>query len=91
MTTTLPDTEAWKMDIVRCPISGERLVCVTPQLIAQLNRLAADGRLLTRAGEVVKPTIIAGLSNASSQWFYRQENLALLLMSESAIEIPATA
>lgn len=80
-------TNDWKLEIVRCPISGERLSPADATLLAVLVQMAAAGKLFNHSGEAVKSPITGGLVNESSCWFYLNSSGVLILSPDEAIEV----
>ncbi len=87
MTSQQSDDDAWKLEIVRCPISGERLMRADCDLLERLHLLALAGGLTTRVGETVPPPLEGGMLNQCQRWFYLERSHTLLLTADEAIDL----
>jgi len=87
MTSQPPEDDAWKIEIVRCPISGERLIRADHELLTRLRQLALADGLATRSGEPVLPPIEGGLISQSQRWFYLERSELFLLTADNAIDL----
>lgn len=81
------DEDAWKIEIVRCPMSGECLQRADRRLVERLSQRAAAGQLTTRVGDLVANTFESGLVSQSERWFYLERAHAYLLTADDAIDL----
>lgn len=77
----------WRLEIVRCPNTGERLLDADASLLERLNRQACQGALWTVGGESVPAPIAAGLVTESGGIFYLESADTLLMLSDQAIAL----
>jgi len=78
----LPD---WFMGLVRCPITGTRLMLASAAQLQSLQRRQATGKLTTRLGRTVSGPLTQGLVSEDGRWFYPVEEGALHLLPDDAI------
>lgn len=65
--STIP---AWVLDLIRCPITLEKLEVAPADLVDRLRVLVRSGKLTNRIGASVTDEFHSGLVNASNNWFY---------------------
>ena len=65
--TTMPN---WVLDLIRCPITLERLEVAPADLVERLRSSVRDGKLINRLGTNVSDDFQSGLLNESKSWFY---------------------
>ncbi len=61
---------SWVLDLIRCPITLEKLEIAPADLVEQLRVLVPEGRLTNRMGTNVTEDFQSGLLNESKSWFY---------------------
>ena len=65
--TTMP---AWVLELIRCPITRQKLDSASVELIERLRASLRDGKLMNRLGTNVMGDFQSGLLNESKSWFY---------------------
>lgn len=65
--TTMP---AWVLELIRCPITRQKLDIASVELIERLRASLRDGKLMNRLGTNVMDDFQSGLLNESKSWFY---------------------
>lgn len=65
--TTMPN---WVLDLIRCPITLEKLAVAPTEVVERLRSSVRDGKLTNRLGTNVTTEFQAGLLNESKSWFY---------------------
>jgi uncharacterized protein YbaR (Trm112 family) len=82
------DRPAWVLEVLRCPISHQRLHWCDDALIERLNEKICEGGLYDRVGDVVTRPYEAAFINASQQWVYRVTEEMADLLPAHAVELP---
>lgn len=65
--TTMP---SWVLELIRCPITLQKLEIASVDLVEQLRASLRDGKLMNRLGTNVTDDFQSGLLNESKSWFY---------------------
>ena len=65
--TTMP---SWVLELIRCPITLQKLEIASVDLVERLRALLRDGKLMNRLGTNVTDDFQSGLLNESKSWFY---------------------
>jgi uncharacterized protein len=76
--------------LLRCPESHQTLSTADAELVDQINRAVAAGRLTNRARQSVTEPIEAGLVRADRQYLYPVRNNIPVLLVDEAIPLPPT-
>lgn len=84
MPTLLP---TWLLDLIRCPITLEKLDLATPELTERLRSELKSGNLTNRIGTTVSDDFHTGLVNLSGTWFYPVVEEIPVLVPDEAISI----
>ena len=80
----------WILDLIRCPITLEKLEIAPVELVERLRASVRDGKLLNRLGTNVTDVFQSGLRNASKSWFYPIVDEIPTLVPDEAIACSAT-
>ncbi len=65
--TTMP---SWVLELIRCPITLQKLEIASVDLVERLRASLRDGKLMNRLGTNVTDDFQSGLLNESKSWFY---------------------
>ena len=60
----------WILDLIRCPITLQKLELAPVDLVERLRTLLHDGKLVNRLGANVTDDFQSGLLIESKSWFY---------------------
>jgi uncharacterized protein YbaR (Trm112 family) len=80
--TTMPK---WVLDLIRCPITLEKLEIAPVELVERLRISVRDGKLTNRLGTNVTDDFQSGLLNESKSWFYPVADDIPTLVPDEAI------
>lgn len=75
----------WVLDLIRCPITLEKLEIAPVELVERLRNSMRDGQLTNRLGTSVTDDFQSGLLNASRTWFYPIADEIPTLVPDEAI------
>ena len=81
----------WILEWIRCPQSGERLLLASQELIADVDRLARDGKLFDTMGRTISKFSSQGLISENGRWLYKMENNTPSLLADEAVELSSSA
>jgi uncharacterized protein YbaR (Trm112 family) len=84
--TTMPK---WVLDLIRCPITLEKLDIAPSDLVERLRTSMRDGKLTNRLGTSVSDDFQSGLLNESKSWFYPMADEIPTLVPDEAIACEA--
>lgn len=74
----------WLLDIMKCPLSGEKLRVAEPGLVSKLRARQQAGDLHSHKGLPIQETFDGGLTNQSATYFYYiADNIPSLLPDEA--------
>lgn len=72
------------LDMLCCPETKEDVSLLTGAPIDKLNKLAEEGSLKNRGGEIVKEKMEAGLLRADGKFLYPiREDIPIMLIDEA--------
>lgn len=77
----------WLLNILICPLSGEKLTFAASQLVEQLYAKQQAGQLFSHKGIKIEQAFDAGLVNQSCTRFYPMSNSIPSLLPDEAISI----
>jgi uncharacterized protein YbaR (Trm112 family) len=77
----------WLMEILRCPISGEKLHRADAPLVERLRARQQSADLFSHKGIAVEQPFEAGLVNQSATYFYRVADDIPTLLPDEAIAL----
>jgi len=80
--TTIPQ---WVLDLIRCPITLEKLEVAPADLVERLRASLRSGKLTNRLGAGVSENFQSGLVNESKSWFYPVIDEIPTLLPDEAI------
>ena len=80
----------WLLELIRCPQTGEGLRLADRELMANVNRLAQDGKLFDTMGRTISPFSSQGLINENGNWLYRIDDDTPSLLADEAINLKLT-
>jgi uncharacterized protein YbaR (Trm112 family) len=75
----------WVLDLIRCPITLEKLEVAPADLVERLRTSVRDGKLTNRLGTIVTDDFQSGLLNESQSWFYPVADDIPTLVPDEAI------
>ncbi len=75
----------WVLDLIRCPITLEKLEIAPAGVVERLRALVRDGKLTNRIGTSVTDDFQSGLLNESKNWFYPIADEIPTLIPDEAI------
>jgi len=75
------------LPLLRCPITGQRLVKVEAKVLDQINRQIHGGKLTNRLGEIVDDVLDDGLCDESGKWICWIRDGILCLLADEAISL----
>lgn len=75
----------WLLEIIKCPLSGEKLRVADPELVSQLRARQQAGDLLSHKGLPLQEAFDGGLTNQSATYFYCISNNIPSLLPDEAI------
>ena len=75
----------WVLDLIRCPITLEKLEFAPAELVERLRASSRDGALTNRLGANVTADFQSGLLNESKSWFYPVVDEIPTLVPDEAI------
>ena len=75
----------WLLDLIRCPITLEKLEIAPVDFVERIRAAIRDGRLTNRMGVSVTYDIQSGLLNESKNWFYPVVDDIPMLVPDEAI------
>lgn len=84
--TAMPN---WVLDLIRCPITLEKLDIAPADLVARLRALVREGKLTNRMGTSITEDFQSGLLNESKDWFYPVVDEIPTLIPDEAIPCEA--
>lgn len=76
----------WVLDLIRCPITLEKLEVAPALLVERLCASLRSGTLTNRLGASVTDDFHSGLVNASKSWFYPVIDDIPTLVPDEAID-----
>ncbi len=82
--TTMP---SWVLELIRCPITLQKLEIASVDLVEQLRASLRDGKLMNRLGTNVTDDFQSGLLNESKSWFYPVVDDIPTLVPDEAIAL----
>lgn len=72
------------LDLLVCPETHQPLHEATPETVAKINRLAAEGKLVTRSLKPAEGPVDGALIRGDGQFFYPIRNgIPVMLVDES--------
>jgi uncharacterized protein YbaR (Trm112 family) len=77
----------WLVEILRCPISREKLHAADGQLVERLRKQMQAGELFSHKGIPLDEPFESGLVNESSSYFYRVTDDIPTLLPDEAIAL----
>ena len=77
----------WLLDLIRCPITLERLDVAPVELTERLRGELRAGKLANRIGASLTGDFQSGLVNASGTWYYPVTDDIPVLVPDEAIAI----
>ena len=77
----------WLLELIRCPITLEKLDVAPPDLLERLRSELKSGKLTNRIGVSLADDFQAGLVNSSGTWFYPVTEDIPVLVPDEAIAI----
>jgi len=77
----------WLLEWIRCPQTGERLRIADRELIADVHRLAQDGKLFDTMGRTISRFSSQGLISENGKWLYRMDGSTPSMLADEAIEL----
>jgi uncharacterized protein YbaR (Trm112 family) len=80
--STMPN---WVLDLIRCPITLEKLEMAPVELVERLRTSVRAGTLTNRLGTSVTDDFQSGLLNESKSWFYPMADEIPTLVPDEAI------
>jgi uncharacterized protein YbaR (Trm112 family) len=80
---------AWLLEIIKCPLSNEKLRPAEPAVVERLAAKQRAGQLFSHKGLQLEEPFESGLVNESSTFFYRISDGIPTLLPDEAISIEA--
>ncbi len=77
----------WLLDLIRCPITLEKLDLAPVELTERLQSSLRAGQLTNRMGAMVAAEFQSGLVNVSGTWYYPVMDDIPVLVPDEAIPI----
>ena len=77
----------WLLEILRCPISGEKLHAADGELVLRLRKQRETGELFSHKGIPLEEPFEGGLVNESRTYFYRIADGIPTLLPDEAVGI----
>lgn len=75
------------LDLIQCPISGQRLAIADDQVIADLNQKITNGALRDASDQLVESALDQGLVTQDGARLYPVRGGIPTLISDAAIEL----
>lgn len=77
----------WLVDVLRCPISGEKLRAADAALVERLRQQMQNAELFSHKGIPLEEPFEGGLVNESATYFYRIADGIPTLLPDEAISL----
>lgn len=77
----------WLLEIMKCPLSGEKLSAADAATVQRVGAQQRSGQLYSHKGLLIEQTFDAGLVNHSQTYFYRVSDGIPTLLPDEAVSI----
>ena len=77
----------WLLEIMKCPLSGERLTIADAELVDRLRQQQRDHQLLSHKGIPIADPFDSGLVNQSRTYFFRIADGIPTLLPDEAVAL----
>lgn len=78
---------AWLLEIIKCPITGQKLRVADPALVESLVARQRTGELFSHKGIPIAEPFESGLVNESADYFYRVADDIPTLLADEAVAL----